>query len=99
MPMDLKKLRPKSDQRAMVVGATGTGKTTLARYLLQPYPKVIVIDPKCTYGGREGEPGYQMVSTPRALRGLRASVDLIQYRPDELHQSVSDYDEVYKWCY
>lgn len=100
MPLKgLQSLRPKSDQRAMIVGATGTGKTTLARCLLSAYPSVIVIDSKCTYGGKEGEPGYHMVSTPRALRGLRRSVDFIQYRPDETHQSVSDYDQVYKWCY
>ena len=40
-----------------------------------------------------------MVRNPRELKRLRASVDYIQYRPDEGHQSVSDYDEVYKWCY
>lgn len=98
-PMTLQSLRPKPTQRAIVVGATGTGKTTLARRLLQPFSPVIVIDSKCTYGGHEGEPGYEMVRTPKQLRGLRASVDHIQYRPDENHQSVADYDEVYKWCY
>ncbi len=81
------------------MGATGTGKTTLSRALLRPYKHVIVIDSKCTYGGKNGEPGYTMVHTPRQLQRLRASVDFIQYRPDETHQSVLDYDEVYKWCY
>ena len=100
MPLtNLQSLRPKSNQRALITGATGTGKTTLGRYLLAPYPRILIIDSKCTYGGREGEPGYEMVSTPRNLRNLRRSVDYIQYRPDELHQSVSDYDEVYKWAY
>lgn len=96
---NLQQLRPKSNQRALITGATGTGKTTLARYLLADYPRIIVIDSKCTYGGKVGEPGYRLVHTPRELKGLRSSVDLIQYRPDETHQSVSDYDEVYKWCY
>lgn len=100
MPLtNLKSLRPKPDQRMILVGATGTGKTTLARQLLRPFPSIIVIDSKCTYGGHSGEPGYHMVSTPRQLRGLRASVNFIQYRPDERHQSVADYDEVYQWCY
>ena len=100
MPLNsLKGLRPKPDQRMILVGATGTGKTTLARHLLRPFPTVIVIDSKCTYGGSEGEPGYTMVHSPKSLRGLRSSIDFIQYRPDENHQTVADYDEVYKWCY
>jgi hypothetical protein len=99
MPLTLDKLRPKPDQRMILVGATGTGKTTLGRQLLAKYPTVIVIDSKCTYGGKGGEPGYELVNNPRALRRLRASVDHIQYRPDENHQTVLDYDEVYKWCY
>src|SRR5690242_12949099 len=99
MPLTLKDLRPKSDQRMMLTGATGTGKTTLARYLLQPVKPLIVIDPKCTYGGKSGEPGFRMVSRPAALFGLGSSVEFVQYRPDERHQSVSDYDEVYRWVY
>lgn len=100
MPLtSLKQIRPRRDQRLILVGATGTGKTTLGRELLRPFPRVLVIDSKCTYGGRDGEPGYEMVSSPGALRRLRSSVDLIQYRPDENHQGVSDYDEVYRWAY
>lgn len=99
MPLTLKHLRPKPDQRLILVGATGTGKTTLARHLLAPFKTVLILDPKCTYGGKDGEPGYTLVSSPKALRGLRKSVDFIQYRPDENHQNVWDYDEVYKWAY
>ena len=100
MPLStLKALRPKPDQRMILVGATGTGKTTLARELLRPFKAVIVIDSKCTYGGATGEPGYTLAHNPKELKRLRASVDFIQYRPDENHQNVVDYDEVYKWCY
>ena len=98
-PDSLNLLRPKPDQRAILVGATGTGKTTLMRQLLRPYPAIIVIDSKCTYGGKEGEPGFELVHTPSQLRRLRRSCNFIQYRPDENHQSVSDYDEVFKCCY
>lgn len=96
---NLKQIRPKPDQRLIVVGATGTGKTTLMKELIRPFKKVIIIDSKCTWEGKRGQEGYHMVHNPRALQGLRASVDFIQYRPDERHQTVVDYDEVYKWCY
>ncbi len=99
MKLTLKNLRPSETQRGMIVGATGTGKTTLARHLLYGYPTVIIIDSKCTYGGKEGEPGFLMVRNPGQLRGVRGSETHIQYRPDERHQNVDDYDEVYKWCY
>lgn len=100
MPLNnLKAVRPKYDQRMILVGATGTGKTTLERELLRPLPEVIVIDSKCTYGGKAGEPGYELVHNPRQLKRLRASVTHIQYRPDENHQSVADYDAVYQWIY
>lgn len=97
--LSLKTLRPKADERLIIVGATGTGKTTLARQILLPTKILIVIDSKCTYGGKGGEPGFEMVSRPSQLKGLRSSVRRIQYRPDENHQTVDDYNEVYKWCY
>lgn len=100
MPLtSLNQIRPKPDQRLILVGATGTGKTTLERQLLLPYPRVIVIDSKCTYGGSQGEPGYTLVTNPRQLWGLRKSATHVQYRPDERHQEWHHYDEVYKWCY
>lgn len=95
----LSQLRPKPDQRLILTGASGTGKTTLGRFLLRPFEHVIVIDSKCTYGGKGGEPGYRLVSSPKALKGLGKSVKLIQYRPDVKHQNTHDYDAVYEWCY
>lgn len=92
-------LCPPADQRMMIAGASGTGKTTLAREILRNYPRVLVIDPKCTYGGRKGEPGYTLVRTPRQLRFLNKGHTHIQYRPSEDHQLVSSYSEVYEWAY
>ena len=98
-PTTLRQIRPKPDQRLILVGATGTGKTTLARELLRPYKRIIIIDSKCTYGGKDGEPGFRMVHNPRQLWNLQKSVDFIQYRPSEYHQNTLSYDDVYKWCY
>lgn len=98
-PISLKQLRPAYNERAMLVGATGTGKTTLARQLLQVYSAILVIDSKCTYGGKRGEPGYRMVSSPGGLRWITKGVKLIQYRPDEESQGVDDYNAVYRWAY
>lgn len=90
---------PPHDQRMMIVGASGTGKTTLAREILRPYDAVLVIDPKCTYGGKDGEEGYTLVRTPRQLRSLNKGHTHIQYRPSEDHQSIPSYNEVYEWAF
>lgn len=99
MPLTLEQLRPAANERAMLVGATGTGKTTLGRQLLAPYPRIIVIDSKCTFGGKRGEPGYRLVSSPSGLKWCGKRTNFIQYRPDEESQGVDDYDAVYKWAY
>lgn len=97
--LTLGKMRPSYNERAMIVGATGTGKTTLARQLLRPYSHILVIDSKCTYGGKKGEPGYKMVSSPGGLKWIGGRTKLIQYRPNEDSQGVDDYNAVYKWAY
>lgn len=96
----LKELMPKHDQRMLVVGATGTGKTTFSRELLKTVPKeqaILVIDPKCTYDPQED--GYTMVRTPSGLNWWNGRKKRLHYRPHPLNQTVSDYDEVYRWAY
>ena len=99
--MDLKDIRPKPTERMLLVGATGTGKTTLARKLLQSYDgdehqAVIVIDPKCTYDPQDKR--YKLVQSPAALIWHGKS-EYIHYRPGPEYQNVGDYDRVYKWIY
>lgn len=43
-------LQIEADERVCFVGKTGSGKTFLARHLLAQHPRVIVIDPKGTFG-------------------------------------------------
>ena len=90
---------PPHDQRMMIVGASGTGKTTLAREILRNYGRVLVIDPKCTYGDKKGEPGFTLVRSPRQLRSLNQGHTHIQFRPGEDHQTLVAYNEVYEWAY
>ncbi len=85
----------------LIVGTTGCGKTTLADHLLDAsrYETILVIDPKCMYGGKQGKEGYHLIRRPSDLRRMRRTDCRIQFRPDEKHQSVWDYDEVYWWAY
>lgn len=97
--MEIAQLRPKNNQRLLIVGATGTGKTTLAKELMRGYPSVLVIDPKCTYDPKDDR--YKMVRSPSQLRwwGRFSNKKFFHYRPDHDHQTVADYDEVYRWAY
>lgn len=99
--LTIRQLLPARTERMLIVGTTGCGKTTLARNLLSHshYPCILVIDPKCMYGGKDGEPGYRMVRRPADLSRIPSRERLIQYRPDEDHSTVWDYDEVYRWAY
>lgn len=40
-----------------------------------------------------------MVRTPAALNWWNGRHRLLHYRPHPLHQTVSDYDAIYKWAY
>lgn len=94
--MNLADLRPKPNERLLIVGATGTGKTTLARAILKAYPRVLVIDPKCTYEPEDDR--YRMVRSLLALR-LHGSSPRLHYRPSTGEGTVAHYDAIYRWAY
>lgn len=101
--MNIQELIPKPQERMMVVGATGTGKTTFSREILKvigssnPKQCILVIDPKCTYDTQDKS--YKMVRSPSEINWWNGRKRRLHYRPSPLHQSVSDYDEVYRWAY
>lgn len=94
--MKLGELAPKATERMLIVGATGTGKTTLAKAILRLYPRVLVIDPKCTYDPEDSR--YKMVRSLSALR-LHSRKPFLHFRPSPGAQGVATYDAIYKWAY
>jgi energy-coupling factor transporter ATP-binding protein EcfA2 len=102
--MNIRDLAPRQDERMMVVGSTGSGKTTLATHLIGLYRNVIAIDPKQTLGSGgnrlgKGLAGYAIATTPEELGVVGRRHSLIQYRPDMRHQNPDDWERVYDWIY
>jgi DNA helicase HerA-like ATPase len=85
----------------VIVGASGSGKTVLERAVINELkPRLaLVIDPKCTWGGTNGPPGYSIIRDPSLLGRLKRDVKRILYRPGpELHTTEA-WDAVYRWAY
>lgn len=83
-----------ADQRGCLVGQTGTGKSTLARYLTQDKRNLIIIDPK-----RDFDPPRDctIIDNPDALTNM--TNDCILYRPKPEASEPEDYDRVFHWIY
>lgn len=70
--MNLSELLPEYSNRATFIGMTGSGKTTLAKFLLGFYPHVVAIDPKGTLGyGKNKWKDYKAYKTLRELTKAR----------------------------
>ena len=98
--LTLEQMAPRADRRMVIAGATGSGKSTLAEYLLSVgrYRRVLVIDPKCEFGGPKGLKGYRQIKTPDELRRC-GKEPFIQLRPSWDRQEPSDWHEAYLWAY
>ena len=90
----LYQIAPQRTDRALFVGKTGSGKTTLARCLLAGRTYVAVLDPK----GNIAWPGYDRHTTFRALIKSRAPKLIYSPKWNELNDP--DYWEAFfTWIY
>lgn len=102
--MNLRDLAPSPDERGIIVGCTGCGKTTLATRMAAYYKRVIAIDPKGTLGGggeRWGKhlQGYELARTPRELERLGKKFERVQYRPEMNYQNPDDWERIFDWIF
>lgn len=100
---DLRDLAPLPNQRMLIVGTTGSGKSVLERHLLRLYSRSIVVDPKGTLGGGERGgghlPGYELAKSPRELERLSRRHEHVQYRPEIRWQNQADWERIFSYIY
>ena len=87
-------LRIGSSERGLLVGQTRTGKSTLANYLIQTKPVLLVIDPK---GDFQLNRKAVTISNPNQLHNTKEPV--IHYQPSPEYSDYSDYDDVFRWVF
>jgi hypothetical protein len=90
-----------SDQRGVLTGQTGMGKSTLANVLIFDKPWLFVLDVKRNF---ELSREYLIARNPdeldkvsRELHGSKRSA--ILYRPDPEYSTYEELDLIYKWIY
>jgi len=94
MPDSLDDLQIESTGRGVLVGMTGSGKTTLARVLLRPFRYVAIYDAK----GLIYWPGYERVETLREV--VRSKSEKICYAPRAQELRDEGYiDGFFEWSY
>lgn len=104
MAVGLGDIAPGPRQRGLLVGQTGCGKTTLAKWLIRCYPYCLALDPKITLGATEANPqghlaGFELARSPEELEALSASYDRLQYRPDPEWNVYEHWDRIYRWAF
>lgn len=85
----------KPDQRYLVVGKTGSGKTTAVKYLISQWPgvSVICLDPKGTFN--VGVVTENLADLPK----LAAEYRVVTYRPPVDAVGIDHWQKILRWVY
>ena len=97
-------LKIERGERAIVIGATGSGKSTLCQELVRPLPFCIAIDPKGEFDipGKECiilEKFQDVVEKSNYLVKHNLPDPLIIYRPIPTEAKPEGYDKIYSFVY
>ncbi len=101
--MRLSELAPSPNERGLIVGTTGSGKSVLAKNLLSVYRYVLAVDTKQTLGsgdrGGGGMSGYALATSPGDLERMGKRYERLQYRPEFKFQNPDDLERIYSWVF
>jgi energy-coupling factor transporter ATP-binding protein EcfA2 len=89
----------KDNERGLLIGATGSGKSYLAKYVLSNKSQLLVIDPKGDFilKGRKAN----IYRTPKELMKWKGNSnnEYAIYRPTPQHDESEDWDVVFKFLF
>ena len=93
-------LRIEHSSRVLVVGQTGSGKSTLVQYMLLPLRNLVIVDPKHQFDPIQR---HEIVTTAEELetegnRRTSRNIALV-FRPSMEYLDSGEIDEVYGWIF
>lgn len=89
---------PDATSRAVFIGKTGCGKTTLAYRVLGRYENAIVLDIKGEMTGRDW-PGFTIFEDFEKLRKADPQITRRIWQPNIYEQTADHYEKFFKWIY